>query len=162
MDTVGHRARYSREQDRQRMTAQNSRSRGGRKAWSKLYEDKSCGWKAQTRGQHFKGLLVLFHRSVMSNSLQPHGRQHARLPCPSPSPGVCSAHVHWVSDAIQPSHPLSPPSPPALNLSQHQGHFQRETEIVLICLLLFHFYQKKKKKRRELKGEERKKKRRRK
>ena len=30
-------------------------------------------------------------------------------------------HVHWVSDAIQPSHPLSSPSPPALNLSQHQG-----------------------------------------
>ena len=33
-------------------------------------------------------------------------------------------HVHWVSDAIQPSHPLSSPSPPAFNLSQHQGLFQ--------------------------------------
>ena len=33
-------------------------------------------------------------------------------------------HVHWVSDAIQSSHPLSSPSPPALNLSQHQGLFQ--------------------------------------
>ena len=33
-------------------------------------------------------------------------------------------HVHWVSDAIQPSHSLSSPSPPALNLSQHQGLFQ--------------------------------------
>ena len=33
-------------------------------------------------------------------------------------------HVQWVSDAIQPSHPLSSPSPPALNLSQHQGLFQ--------------------------------------
>ena len=32
--------------------------------------------------------------------------------------------VHWVGDAIQPSHPLSPPSPPAFNLSQHQGLFQ--------------------------------------
>ena len=32
--------------------------------------------------------------------------------------------VHWVSDAIQPSHPLSPPSPPALNLSEHQSPFQ--------------------------------------
>ena len=30
-------------------------------------------------------------------------------------------HVHWVSDAIQPSHPLLSSSPPALNLSQHQG-----------------------------------------
>ena len=32
-------------------------------------------------------------------------------------------HVHWVCDAIQPSHPLSSPSPPALNLSQHQQSF---------------------------------------
>ena len=32
--------------------------------------------------------------------------------------------VHWVSDAIQPSHPLSSPSPPVFNLSQHQGLFQ--------------------------------------
>ena len=39
------------------------------------------------------------------------------------SPGVCSNFVHWVSDAIQPSRPLSPPSP-FLNLSQHQGLFQ--------------------------------------
>ena len=33
-------------------------------------------------------------------------------------------HVYWVGDAIQPSHPLSSPSPPALNLSQHQGLFK--------------------------------------
>ena len=33
-------------------------------------------------------------------------------------------HVHWVSDAIQPSHPPLPSSPPTLNLSQHQGLFQ--------------------------------------
>ena len=33
-------------------------------------------------------------------------------------------HVHWVSDAIQPSHPLSSPSPPAPNSSQHQSLFQ--------------------------------------
>ena len=35
-------------------------------------------------------LLLLFRCSVMSDSLWPHGLQHARLPCPSPSPGVCS------------------------------------------------------------------------
>ena len=34
------------------------------------------------------------------------------------------AHIHWVSVAIQPFHPLLPPSLPALNLSQHQGLFQ--------------------------------------
>ena len=33
-------------------------------------------------------------------------------------------HIHWVGDTIQPSNLLSPPSPPALNLSQHQGLFQ--------------------------------------
>ena len=33
-------------------------------------------------------------------------------------------HVHWVGDAMQPSHPLSSPSPPALNLSQHHGLFK--------------------------------------
>ena len=37
---------------------------------------------------------------------------------------LAQTHIHWVSDAIQPSHPLSPPFPPALNLSQHQGLFQ--------------------------------------
>ena len=36
-------------------------------------------------------------------------------------PKFTQTHVHWVSDAIQPSHPLSSPSPPAFNLSQHQG-----------------------------------------
>jgi len=39
-------------------------------------------------------------------------------------PELAQTHVHQVSDAIQPSHPLSSPSPPALNLSQHQGLFQ--------------------------------------
>ena len=37
---------------------------------------------------------------------------------------LAQTHVHGVSDAIQPSHPLSSPSPPAFNLSQHQGLFQ--------------------------------------
>ena len=39
-------------------------------------------------------------------------------------PEFAQTHVHQVSDAIQPSHPLSPPSPPALHLSQHHGLFQ--------------------------------------
>ena len=37
---------------------------------------------------------------------------------------LTQAHVHQVGDTIQPSHPLSSPSPPAFNLSQHQGLFQ--------------------------------------
>ena len=39
-------------------------------------------------------------------------------------PEFAQTHVHWVGDAIQPSHPLSSPSPPAFNLPQHQGLFQ--------------------------------------
>ena len=39
-------------------------------------------------------------------------------------PEFAQTHVHSVGDAIQPSHPLSFPSPPAFNLSQHQGLFQ--------------------------------------
>ena len=38
-------------------------------------------------------------------------------------PELMQTHVHWVSDTIQPSHPLSSPSPPALNLSQDKGLF---------------------------------------
>ena len=107
--------------------------------------------------------LLLFSHSVVSDSLQPHGLQCARLPCPSLSSRVClcplseccccsviqscltvcnpmncstpgffvvhhlpelaQTHVHRVGDAIQPSHPMSSPSPPAFNLSQHQSLF---------------------------------------
>ena len=70
-----------------------------------------------------KTLSVWFSCSVVSDPLWLHGLQHARLPCPSPTPEVTQTHVHWVSNAIQPSHPLSSPSPPAFNLSQHQGLF---------------------------------------
>ena len=69
--------------------------------------------------------LIQFICSVVSSSLWPHELQYARLPCPSPTPGVYSnSHAHWVGDAIQPSHPLLSPSPPTFNLSQHQGLFQ--------------------------------------
>ena len=43
------------------------------------------------------------------------------LPVHPRLPGFTQTHVHWVGDAIQPSHPLSAPSPPALNLSQHES-----------------------------------------
>ena len=60
----------------------------------------------------------------MSKSLWPHGRQHTRPPCPSPTLGVHSPRVHSACDTIQPSYPLSSPFPPAFNLSQHQGLFK--------------------------------------
>ena len=56
--------------------------------------------------------------------LWPHGLQHTRPPCASPTSEFTQTHVHWVADAIQPSHALSSPSLPTSNLSQHQGLFQ--------------------------------------
>ena len=47
------------------------------------------------------------------------------LPVHHQLPEFTQTHVHWVDDAIQPSHPLSSPFPPAFNLSQHQGLFKR-------------------------------------
>ena len=67
---------------------------------------------------------VQFSHSVVSDSLQPHGLQHTGFPVLQHLPEFAQTHAHRVSDAIQPSHPLSSPSPPALNLSQHQGLFQ--------------------------------------
>ena len=66
----------------------------------------------------------MLSHSVVSNSLWSHGLQHSRPTCPSASLVVCQVHVHCISDAIQPSDPLMPSSPSALNPSQHQGIFQ--------------------------------------
>ena len=55
-------------------------------------------------------------------SFWPHGLQHARLPCPSPTPGAGSNSCSLSSGQL--SHPLSSPSPPEFNLSQHQSLFQ--------------------------------------
>ena len=46
------------------------------------------------------------------------------FPVPQHLPEFVQVHIHWISDAIQPSHPLLPSSPPSINLSQHQGLFQ--------------------------------------
>ena len=75
---------------------------------------------------------VQFSRSVVSDSAT-HESQHARLPCPSPTPRIysnsCPSMVDMMppmldGEAIQPSHPLTSPSSPAPNTSQHQGIFK--------------------------------------
>ena len=60
----------------------------------------------------------------MSDSLWPHGLQHARVPVHHQLLEPTQTHIHQVGDAIQLSHPLSAPSPPAFSLSQRQGLFQ--------------------------------------
>ena len=70
------------------------------------------------------GLIIIFyiHCSVAQLCLTHDNPMDCRTPgfpvlhC---LPEIAQTHVHWVGDAIQPSHPLSSPSPPALNLSHH-------------------------------------------
>ena len=54
----------------------------------------------------------------------PMNRSMLGLPVHHHLPEFTQTHIHWVHDAIQPSHPLSSPSPPASNPSQHQSLFQ--------------------------------------
>ena len=67
---------------------------------------------------------IQFGHSVVSDSFQPHELQHSRPPCRSPTPRVYPNPCPLSKWAIQPSHPLLSPSPPALNLSQRQGLFK--------------------------------------
>ena len=81
-----------------------------------------------------------FSRSVVSNSLRLHESQHARPPCPSPTPEVHSNSCPSSWWCIQPSHPLSSPSTPAPNPSQHQSIFQWLNSLHQVAKVLkFHF-----------------------
>ena len=80
--------------------------------------------KSKQLSCYLQFLLLLFSRSVVSNSLWLHGQQHTRPPCPSLFPGVCwnpCPLCRWCHPTISSS---ITPSPPAFNLSQHQGLFQ--------------------------------------
>ena len=65
-----------------------------------------------------------FRHSVMSDSCDPMDCSVPCFPVHHQLPKLAQTCVHQVGDAIQPSHPLSSPSPPAFNLPQHQGLFQ--------------------------------------
>ena len=75
---------------------------------------------------------VIYYVSVQFSSVaqlcptlcNPVNRSMPGLPVHHQLPEFTQTHVHQVIDAIQPSHPLSSPSSPALNLSQHQGLFK--------------------------------------
>ena len=79
--------------------------------------------------------FVQFSCSVMSDSLWPHGLQHTRLPCPSPTPGVYSnsrPKSRWCHPNIS---SLSSPFP-AFSLSQHQGLFQQVSSLHQVVKVL--------------------------
>ena len=65
---------------------------------------------------------MLLNCGVGEDSWESHGLQHARLPSHY-LPELAETYVHWVSDAIQSTHPLSPSSPPTFNLSQPSESF---------------------------------------
>ena len=86
-------------------------------------------------GEYMFVFVIFFYTipfSVQFNSVtqlcptlcDPMNRSTPGLPVHHQLPEFTQTHVHWVGDAIQPSHPLSSPSPPAPNPSQHQGLFQ--------------------------------------
>ena len=78
----------------------------------------------------FKYIVYIFHFQLSSVALlcptlcNPTNRSIPGLPVLHQLPEFAQTHVHWVGDAIQSSYPLSSLSPPALNLSQHQGLFK--------------------------------------
>ena len=85
--------------------------------WSMESQRVRLDWATNTS---FELSWVQFSHSIMSDSLWSHGLQHSRPPYHQ-LPEFTQAYVHWVGDAIQPSHLLSSPSPPTFNLSQRQG-----------------------------------------
>ena len=70
----------------------------------------------------YKFSSVQFNHSVVD--WDPMDCSMPGLPIHHQLPEFTQTHAYWVSDAIQPSHPLSSPSPPTFNLSQHQGFFK--------------------------------------
>ena len=72
--------------------------------------------------QHHLYVLLLFSDPIMSDSLKSHGPV-PDLPVPHHLLEFAQVHVHCISDAVQPSHPLLPSSPSAISLSQHWGLF---------------------------------------
>ena len=73
---------------------------------------------------HFSSVPFSSVTQLCSTLCDPMNRSTPGLPVHHQLPEFTQTHVHWVGDAIQPSHPLSPPSPPALNISQPQGLFK--------------------------------------
>ena len=87
----------------------------------KLHYEKFLIKNSSNIFNQFSSLQPLSHVQLFCD---PMNQSTPGLPVHHQLPDFTQTHVHRVSDAIQPSHPLSSPSPPALNLSQHQGLFK--------------------------------------
>ena len=105
-------------------------------------------WRSQTTGRVCHYLFSSVQSLSRVRLCDPMNCSTPGLPVHHQLPEFIQTHVHWVSDAIQPSHPLSSPSPPALNPSQHQSLFQwvncsHEVAKVLEFQLEHHSFQRK-------------------
>ena len=96
------------------------------KQWntSQQLEKQKDNWYTQKNGWLFSSVQFSLVAQLCPTLCNPHESQCAGLPLHHQLPEFIQTHVHRVSDAIQPSHPLSSSSPPAPNPSQHQSLFQ--------------------------------------
>ena len=92
-----------------------------REGWT--FRRRKTVWLWETRN-FTQPVVILFSCSLMSDSLWPHGLQHARLPCPSPSPRACSNSCPLNRCCHPTISSFVVPSSPTFNLSQHQGLFK--------------------------------------
>ena len=95
--------------------------------WSKEMKPKTWGGRGEAgERKRFRTVSsVQFSHSVVVSD--PMDCSTPGLPVHHQHPEFIQTHVHWIGDAIQLSHPLLSPSPPAFNLSQHQGYFSNES-----------------------------------
>ena len=102
-----------------------------REAWcAAVYGLQRVGLDLATEEQYLKVISIIekasvqFSYSIVSDCLWPTDCSMPGLLVHHQLPEFTQTHVHWVSDAIQPSYPLSSPSPLTFNLSQQQGLFK--------------------------------------
>ena len=81
--------------------------------------ESGMNWESNTESYTFSSVA-----QSCPTLCDPMDRSTPGLPVYHQLPEFTQTHVHWVGDAIQPSHPLSSPSPPTFNLFQHQGLFK--------------------------------------
>ena len=74
-------------------------------------------------------IFVYLQFSLVNQSCKPMDYSMPGFPVHHQLPEISQTRVHWVSDAIQPPHPLLSPAPPTFSLSQHQSLFQRVSSL---------------------------------
>ena len=105
------------------------------RVFTKIYDWQVSTWKdAQYNSVQFSSVTQL-----CLPLCDPVNRSMPGLPVHHQLPEFTQTHVHWVGDAIQPSHPLSSPSLPASNPSQHQGLFQWVNSSHKVAKVISHY-----------------------